>query len=385
MDRDQRLSFVFSKCSYFTRDGSYWDSGLNSLKKDFPKFDYSELEHTCAQHDAIIIVSANELLKKDTEIYTPKGVVVSFYENLSEESIEIIQKIYGKDLLGFVDVSMPALLHTPLFRRILLESKILGTGAGTGEGHAHLGEILKQNLLELQRVKKIHEKLVPIREEKIKGISLYSKFAAGLSSGGEFFDIKKNRNEVAIIVSCTKSYVTSSIVLGHFENFQKKGDLSKAGFEYFLEELIEECRELELIDRDEHEQLQLDLITLNLKTFKFEGFHFGNGRYFSNGKRILSENKLALNENSFEDAYYEGYLKRGERLVFASPGTLQNFRANDERDPVDRLILEQFDNGARELLNEVFFQLKKNNEEEFLQHDASLIYLEVDANAFIQI
>jgi len=280
---------------------------------------------------------------------------------------------------------MPSAMHRPLFRRILLESKILGTGGGPGEGQAHLGKVLEQSLLELQRVKKLHEKVVPLRQEQIKGISLYSKFAAGFSSGGEFFDIKKTNNEVAIIVTCAQSYVASSIVLGHFENFQKKGDLSKEGFEYFLEELIDECRELELIERDNYELLQLDLIRLNLKTFEFEGFHFGNGRYFSNGKRILGENNLALNENSFEKAYYQGVLERGEKLVFASPGTLQNFKSNDEVELVDKLILEQFDNGARELLNEVFFQLKKNNEEDFLKYDASVIYLEVDSNAFIQV
>jgi hypothetical protein len=384
MNISQGLSFVFSQASFFEKGESYWKSCFSPLMADFPNFTFSLLDGIRDRHESMVIASVDELLG-ESEIYTPRGVVVAFSGELEESKIETIQKIYGKGLLGFVDVAMPSALHTPFFKRVLLECKILGTGGGPGEGQAHLGKVLEQSLLELQRVKKLHEKVVPLRQEQIKGISLYSKFAAGFSSGGEFFDIKKTNDEVAIIVTCAQSYVASSIVLGHFENFQKRGDLSKAGFEYFLEELIDECRELELIERDNYELLQLDLIRLNLKTFKFEGFHFGNGRYFSNGKRILSENSLPLNENSFEKAYYEGLLERGEKLVFASPGTLQNFQDNNEPDLVDKLILEQFDNGARELLNEVFFQLKKNNEEDFLKYDASVIYLEVDANAFIQV
>jgi hypothetical protein len=384
MNITQALSFVFTKASFFSRSENYWINCLTPLEEDFPTLKVSVLEGLRDRHESIVIASSKELLGED-DIYVPRGVVASFDSSLSEEEIDKIQKIYGKSLLGFVDTSKPEALHRPLFKRILLECKILGTGGGPGEGQAHLGKVLEQNLLELQRVKKLHEKVVPLRQEQIKGISLYSKFAAGFSSGGEFFDIKKTNSEVAIIVTCAQSYVASSIVLGHFENFQKRGDLSKAGFELFLEELIDECRELELIERDNYELLQLDLLRLNLKTFQFEGFHFGNGCYYSNGKKILGENKLALNENSFEKAYYSGLLERGEKLVFASPGTIQNFAATNEAGLVDKLIVEQFDNGARELLNEVFFQLKKNNEEDFLKFDASVIYLEVDSNAFIQV
>jgi hypothetical protein len=336
------------------------------------------------EHESILIATKEEVLG-ESEFKSPRGAIITFRGEISEKDVEQCKSIFGKNLLGFIDLTKPALLHVPWFKRIVFESKILGTGAEVGAGQVNLGKILEQSLLELQRVKKIHERVVPLRHEKIKGINLYSKFAAGYSSGGEFFDIKKDDNQIILIVTHAKSYVASSIVLNHFEEFQKVTHVDREKMEEFLEDLIDECRELELIDRDSPETLQLDLLRLDLRTFHYEGYHFGQGAYFSNGQKLSNENERALNENFFEEAHYEGKLERGEKLIFASPGALLNFEARGEKGLLSKVIKEQFDNGPREVLNEVFFQLKKNNDEDFLKFDASLIYLEVDAHAFIQV
>lgn len=381
MEKSKGLSFAYSPQS---RTFEYWDGIAQVLKTEFPAVSFYGLESLNDEHESILIISLYEVLG-DTSFSSPRGVIITFDGEVTEKQIESCRTIFSKNLLGFIDISKPSLLHAPWFKRIVLESKILGTGAEVGAGQVHLGKILEQSLLELQRVKKIHEKVVPLRHEKIKGVHLYSKFAAGYASGGEFFDIKKDDHQVVIIVTHAKSYVASSIVLNHFEQFQKIKKVTREVIEDFLEELIDECRELELIDRDSPETLQLDMLKLDLRTFEYEGYHFGHGAYFSNGTKLSNENERALNENFFEEAHYEGKLDRGEKLIYASPGTLLNFELKGEKDLLSKIVREQTPNGPREVLNEIFFQLKKKNEEDFLKFDASVIYLEVDSNAFVQV
>jgi hypothetical protein len=384
MENSKGLTFAYSPNSFGKSHVDYWDAVFHVLKNEFPSIQFYGLKAIDENHESILIVSIDEVLGEDVFL-SPRGAIITFDGLITEKQIEQSRSIFNKSLLGFIDVSQPALLHVPWFKRIVFESKVLGTGAEVGAGQVHLGKILEQSLIELQRVKKIHEKVVPLRHEKIKGINLYSKFAAGFSSGGEFFDIKKDEHQVIVIVTHAKSYVASSIVLNHFEEFQRIKNVDKESIEDFLENLIDECRELDLIDRDNPETLQLDILRLDLRTFEFEGFHFGHGSYFSNGKKLSNENERALNENFFEEAHYKGKLERGEKLIYASPGVLQNFEVRGEKGLLGKIVLEQFDNGPREVLNEIFFQLKKNNEEDFLKFDASVIYLEVDANAFIQV
>lgn len=310
------------------------------------------------------------------------GVIVLYDAAESGDDVEELDESYGEFIKGYLDQAKIKTFAPRLIKSIIQDELLHSTVEST---QAHLGKVLEQSLLELQRVKKLHEKVVPIRQEKIKGVTLFSKFAAGFSSGGEFFDLKKSEKEIVIMLTSTKSYVASSVILGHFEEFQKNGDSSKEGIEDFLEELIDECRSLDLISRDDYKLLQLDIIRLDLRTYEYEGFHFGKGCYYSDGVKKIPSNKLPINENSFEDSYFHGVLRRGQKLIYVSPGAFQNYEEKNQEDKIERVILEQFKNGAREILNEAFFQLKKDNEEDFLKYDASIIYFEVDPNAFIQV
>lgn len=364
---------------------------LNSLDRLESKLDKNEysyevefsLDISSVKGGGILIMSIADALEcsKSIKNLSDKNIIVLYDQDSSAESMEIIEEAMDKYILGFIESERFGFLGVNLILSYI-QKREEGIAEQTGE---HLGKVLEQSLLELQRVKKLHEKVVPIRQEKVKGVSIYSKFAAGFSSGGEFFDIKKGDNELIILLTSAKSYVASSVILGHFEEFQKKGDTSREGIEDFLEELIDECRTLDLIDREDHTLLQLDVIRLDLRTYEYEGFHFGKGRYYSDGILKISSNDLSLNENSFEQSYFKGTLRRGQKLIYLSPGTLQNFEFRKQEDKINKVILEQFSNGAREILNEAFFQLKKDNEEDFLKYDASIIYVEVDPNAFIQV
>lgn len=383
MKKGSNLVLSFTPGALYKKDSAYLDLIKVSLEEEKSSLEFSPLSNLGEGHDNILIASIEEILGEDS-FSSPRGIIVSFNGKIDEKNADKVKKIFSKKLLGFLDVSQPGMIHVPLFRRLIFENKVLGNGDGE-DGQAHLGKILEQSLIELQRVKKLHEKVVPLRHEKIKNINLYSKFAAGYSSGGEFFDIKKDEKQVIVLVTHAQSYVASSIVLSHFEQFQKLKDINREKIEDFLENLIDECRELDLIDRYTPEALQLDIIRLDLRTFEFEGYHFGNGAYFSNGVKLSNENKRALNENFFEEAHYEGILERGQKLIYASPGVIQNFNSKNENGLLEKVVEQQYSNGPREILSEIFFQLKKNTDEDFLKFDSSVIYLEVDAHAFIQV
>lgn len=383
MKKANKLIFSYSPGSLFGKEESYLSSIQSALDEDVSSLSFEGLEKIQDDHQNILTASIEEVLGED-QFSSPRGIIVTFNGAISEEQISKVKSIFSTKLLGFMDISQPAMIHIPLFRRLIFENKVLGTDS-SDDDQVHLGKILEQSLIELQRVKKLHEKVVPLRHEKIKSINLFSKFAAGYSSGGEFFDIKKDDKQLVILVTHAQSYVASSIVLSHFEQFQKMRDINKEKIEDFLENLIDECRELDLIDRDTPEALQLDILRLDLRTFEYEGYHFGNGAYFSNGVKLSNENKRALNENFFEEAHYQGVLERGQKLIYASPGVLQNFDDKDEKKLLEKVVEQQYSNGPREILNEIFFQLKKNNDEDFLKYDSSVIYLEVDPNAFIQV
>ena len=47
-----------------------------------------------------------------------------------------------------------------------------------------LNSVMQSVLGQLQRVKGLHQKMVPVRNESIRGVNISSRFCAGTSSGG---------------------------------------------------------------------------------------------------------------------------------------------------------------------------------------------------------
>lgn len=287
---------------------------------------------------------------------------------------------------GVIDVSKNIKVYYPMLKSILRKNKALGMAFGIGNIGENLTRALTSSFNELSRIKKLHERLVPMRSEKIKGLEITSKFAAGLSSGGEFFDIFKNDSSAVLLLSSAKSYVSSSVVLTHFEKFSEQKDFSKNSFEEFLEEIINECRELELIKRDEPELLQLALIHFDLKKLVYTGYMFGNFSVLSLDSGLIhAANQYPLNENFVEKSFISGALKRSDKLAIVSPGVKMNLEKGIEGKSVDEYCLGELKSTPKVFLNEVFFQLKKGLSGEFLNHDSSILHIEVDQNAIIEV
>ena len=113
-------------------------------------------------------------------------------------------------------------LFVPLLRRVieLIETQ----SANLGERFLSLEKGLNDSL---KSVQKISKKIIPIRKEKIKGITISSKYIAGLDSGGEFFDLNKGENQLTIFLSSVNSYSLSTFFLGFYESVKKLGVVNR--------------------------------------------------------------------------------------------------------------------------------------------------------------
>ena len=126
----------------------------------------------------------------------------------------------------------------------------------------------------------------------------------------------------------------------------------------------------------------LDLSTLELKGHVFGSFSVEN----STLEKIFigkPSNSALLTQNE-EESSFSFNLERGERVLLSSPGLKKNWAS----EPRESLVLDVVMN--RELkpldvLDEIFFQMKKNSESGLLVNDSSAIILEVSKNVMVKV
>lgn len=249
-----------------------------------------------------------------------------------------------------------------------------------GEG---LNKLVEQSLQELQRVKKIHETLVPLRTEKIKGLSVVSKFAAGEASGGEFYDVVEGEEEFVVILSHTNSYVVSSLVLSAFDEFRKeqKYDLEKIQkFSVDLANLVKKEAGVKSYD-----ELQLFLARVDMKSLVIEGVNWGHSQLVSSGDFFVGENDFPIDSSFIEKSTFQNKLARSERYALLSPGLRLNCGDRIEGEGLVSYSRRMMQDGPKKALQETFYQLKKNRESSFLKYDATHVYIEVDPNVIVQL
>ncbi len=280
--------------------------------------------------------------------------------------------------IGTIDFSSKMELFVPLLRRVieLIETQ----SANLGERFLSLEKGLNDGLKSIQKISK---KIIPIRKEKIKGITISSKYIAGLDSGGEFFDLNKGENQLTIFLSSVNSYSLSTFFLGFYESVKKLGVVNRDSLTKLFGSIENELNGL-LVTPDL--RAEITVLVVDLVTYKLWGINFGqvvlksniNGHIVGNNNRPSCDN-LKNSEISLQ-------LKRGEKILIISPGYLKCSEDVFEKNKLLSYIenLEGKDNN--EILSELFFQVKKNNlSSDFLKCDSSILCLEVDPNAIMQV
>lgn len=289
------------------------------------------------------------------------------------------------NLISPIDISRDHRFHIPLLRsgggRLREEDerkKLLSVGE-------NLNKMIEFSQVELQRVKKLHEMVVPMKNDNFKGVKILSKFAAGEGAGGEFFDIVRGEHELLLLLTNTTSYVASSVILSHFEKLRAFSHFERSKISNFVSNLSEELKDLELVDFENSDALQLLVVKIDLSKMSFEGLQFGKTELISSKGHTLESNNFPVNKGFIEQAEFKFDLERGERFVISSPGVRMNCGGLMDDKKYEDFVKEKLPLGARELLNELYFQLKKKRESDFLKYDASVIYIEVDKNVIVEV
>ena len=271
-----------------------------------------------------------------------------------------------------------AMLEEGLKQTMVLKSQLLTI-------NRELADTLGTVETELLRVKKAHEEGRPKRFQNIKGISALSKYAAGDSVGGEFFDLFKSQGKIFLMMSETSSYLASSSILQSFSDFKIAGDLSVEKELALLSEIKEEA--VQINSSKKKKALKVNILTavIDLNTYTVKGHVFGEFKALSSGHdKNFTGNKLDFLQSPFEQGSFTWELSRGERLLLLSPGFCKNW---EEVSP--DLMIETLMNNKKikllDILDEIFFQLKKDAKSGFLAHDASAIMLEVQKNVMLKV
>lgn len=249
-----------------------------------------------------------------------------------------------------------------------------------GEG---LNQLVTQSLQELQRVKKIHEALVPLRKDQIKGLSIMSKFAAGESAGGEFYDVVQGEDEFVVILSHSSSYMASSFALSAFEELREKRSFGLDRIQAFSLGLGQQIKE-KLGVRDA-ESFQLFMARVDMKSLVIEGVNWGHSQLLSSGAFFVGENDLPIDSSFVEKATFQNKLARNEKYVLLSPGLRENCHDLIEGEQLLSFTRRLMSDGPKKMLQEIFYQLKKTRESSFLKYDATSVFIEVGSNVIVQI
>ncbi len=235
---------------------------------------------------------------------------------------------------------------------------------------------------QIVRIKKAYEQNVPKRLSEFKGVNILSKYAAGENMGGEFFDMFSTENKIFLLMSSTSSYLASSSILQCFAEMKSSGDISKKSELQTLESIRAEVVNMNH-GKSKEIEVQIATCILDLQTLKISGHILGNFQFLSSN---TEHNKNYSNPitSDLEDAYFEAQIVRGERILFNSPGFIHNWNSIESNFLLEELVLNR-KLRSLDILDEAFFNLKKNSTTEFLPYDASAVLLEVKDNVMLQV
>lgn len=297
----------------------------------------------------------------------------------------VIPKIVLPNMVDHIDANCSkelfnikvTLLSDLIKERQVLKSQLMSI-------NKELSETMGNVEVELLRVKKVYEKKTPRRFNNIKGIKAYSKYGAGENVGGEFFDIHISQNKAFVLMSSTSSYLASSSILQMFSRLKEVEEIN----ENLEKELIDDIKsEVIELNRSKKKEISIHLFTaiIDLSKHSVAGHLFGDFKIISsNSNNNFSNIGKNLLQEEIEAGHFNRDLNRGERLLLCSPGFFRNWQKLNPEFLIEELMLNPKIKPL-DILDEIFYQLKKDSTSGFLSYDASAIMLEVQKNAMVQV
>ena len=148
------------------------------------------------------------------------------------------------------------------------------------------------------------------------------------------------------------------------------------------------AKEDELSDllKGQGQRAEIGIFIVDLVTYKLWGVNFGHLCIKSNEDRFFEGNDNNISAENFKTSEISFQLKRGEKLFLISPGYLKSAKESIGKRKALDLIDDSYGKDSSEALSDLFFQVKKNDlNSDFLKCDSSILCLEVDPNAIMQV
>ncbi len=344
----------------------YEDLSVLSMKE------FSELE--LKRRGEFLLIDTQTVLSHPELQETFKSVMntflgaVFFHEHSNEKAQNwvrdegsFLNKIIGEYSLPMAQLNWTILSNQLQFLWNLLEDQ-RKLQHHMAQFSLELDQVLQEAEVEMVRAKKIHNTIVPRRNEEIKGIVFTNKYGAGEGGGGEFYDLVSTPSKVYQILFSSQSYLLSSSVMGILEHHREKGFSTEA----FLKDVEDEIENINA-SKKKKPLIDLMLLELDLSTLVLTLATDSKAELYSQTK-----GKLELSKGSSIQ------LAKNEKVVVFSTGFLFNWNEGHPDKNLSEFLKHQGGNSTGELMSELFFQLKEGRESQFLKKDAIVVMMEVN-------
>lgn len=297
--------------------------------------------------------------------------VVFFHEHANEKAQKWVEgeaafltKIVGEYSLPMAQLQWTMLSNQLQFFWTLLEEQ-KNLQKHMMSFSQELDQVLQTAAVEMARAKKIHEVLIPRRHDEIKGVFFSNKYAAGDGGGGEFYDLLQSSGKVYQIMVSSQSYLISSSLLGLLTKHKQKD------FEPY--EFIKDAEaEIAIINGAKKKKSEVEVLILELDLSKLILKTYGKGKV----EFYSQKNGPVQINGSYQ-------LEKGENLIVFSSGFLFNWKETHKTDI--SAFLKSQNLKTNDILSELFFQLKMEQDTPFLKRDATIAMMEIKRHGIHQV
>lgn len=324
-----------------------------------------QLDITLINYETLMLANEEVLLKlKSCEgvlVYNPEN------KNLNDIDIEIVHAFNDESDCKQLSALLKK-LDSLASEKQFLKSDLITLDRELGDLYHALSE-------ELHRVKSSYEKKFPKRFEEIKGIKFYGKYAAGNNMGTDFYDLIETEDEIIGILCSSDSYLVSTSIVSFVQDLKGQGSIDAETESLFFEKIYDEQKKL-----SGKRTINVDVLFYRLNLSTLELSFRSNGHF---GYIIDNEGQTTFPESE-EISSSTVELERGSRVLINSTGFYKN-----ELEPIPVSKVEELMGNKNvkslDILDEIYFQLKKSTEDGIIEFDSSSIIIEVNPNVMVSV
>jgi len=321
-----------------------------------------------SKNNPMILIATQENLEELKEICELRDLKVLIALN-ARRDFKIVGELkhYFNIIFGFIDLSQEIDYNTPILINYL-NMNFSTHSIKLDQLSRDLNKIFEFTQSELLKVKDLHDRLIKVRVDNLKGITVTSKFMAGEKSGGEFFDMIQKDQDFLFILAGSDNYIVSSLILSEIEILKQTDSTInlREQSEHFLKMLVKYASE-------NNANLDYCIVNINLKTLKADCLLRGEGFLFYQNQLIDFSKPCSIT------------IKPSEKLYFLSSGAIKNLKLLNPNLQLMNFYKQNADKNTRDLINEFFFEVSRNKSGTFLIYDALMNVIEVDRNTLYEI